>query len=128
MNLDPNNKSLSFAEFLDAAIRDKAVEKTFPYTLDVCRCRYCLFCQNGKCTLKRCCCMFERVKAMSCNFAELLRYYFANFKDNVFQFRLRIACERTTELKTCFLDADHRGRFYEGVSYMRKKDPISLRR
>ena len=24
MNLEPNNKSLSFAEFLDAAIRDKA--------------------------------------------------------------------------------------------------------
>ena len=122
MNLEPNNKSLSFAEFLDAAIRDKAEAKPFPYTLEVCRCRYCSFCQNGKCALKRCCCMNERVKARSCTFAELLRDCFANFKDNVFQFRLRIACERATELHTCFLDVGHRARFYEGVSYMRKKD------
>ena len=117
MNLEPNNKSLSFAEFLDAAIRDKAEAKPFPYTLEVCRCRYCSFCQNGKCALKRCCCMNERVKARSCTFAELLRDCFANFKDNVFQFRLRIACERATELHTCFLDPGHRARFYEGVSY-----------
>lgn len=123
MYLEPNNPSLSFANFLDAAIRDKAEIKPFPYTLEVCRYRYCSYCQNGKCALKRCCCMGERVKAKSCTFAELLRDCFANFKDNVFQFRLRIACERASELKTCFLDEGHRGRFYEGVSYMRKKDP-----
>lgn len=107
MNLEPNNKSLSFAEFLDAVIRDKAEAKTFPYTLEVCRCRYCSFCQNGKCALKRCCCMNERVKARSCTFAELLRDCFANFKDNVFQFRLRIACERATELHTCLQVSTH---------------------
>ena len=112
MNLEPNNRSLSFAEFLDAAIRDKAEAKPFPYTLEVGRCRYCSFCQNGKCALIRCCCMNERVKARSCTFAELLRDCFANFKDNVFQFRLRIACERATELHTCFLDAGHRARFH----------------
>ena len=117
MYLEPNNPSLSFANFLDAAIRDKAEIKPFPYTLEVCRCHYCSYCQNGKCALKRCCCMGERVKAKSCTFAELLRDCFANFKDNVFQFRLRIACERASELKTCFLDEGHRGRFYEGVSY-----------
>ena len=116
MYLEPNNPSLSFANFLDAAIRDKAEIKPFPYTLEVCRCRYCSYCQNGKCALKRCCCMSERVKAKSCTFAELLRDCFANFKDNVFQFRLRIACERASELKTCFLDEGHKGRFYEGVS------------
>lgn len=104
MNLEPNNKSLSFAEFLDAATRDKAEAKPFPYTMEVCRCRYCSFCQNGKCALKRCCCMNERVKARSCTFAELLRDCFANFKDNVFQFRLRIACERATELHTCLME------------------------
>ena len=101
MYLEPNNPSLSFANFLDAAIRDKAEIKPFPYTLEVCRCRYCSYCQNGKCALKRCCCMSERVKAKSCTFAELLRDCFVNFKDNVFQFRLRIACERASELKTC---------------------------
>lgn len=88
MYLEPNNPSLSFANFLDAAIRDKAEIKPFPYTLEVCRCRYCSYCQNGKCALKRCCCMSERVKAKSCTFAELLRDCFVNFKDNVFQFRL----------------------------------------
>ena len=39
MYLEPNNPSLSFADFLDAAIRDKAETKPFPYTLEVCRCR-----------------------------------------------------------------------------------------
>lgn len=52
MYLEPNNPSLSFANFLDAAIRDKAEIKPFPYTLEVCRCRYCSYCQNGKCALK----------------------------------------------------------------------------
>ena len=108
MYLEPNNPSLSFANFLDAAIRDKAEIKPFPYTLEVCRCRYCSYCQNGKCALKRCCCMSERVKAKSCTFAELLRDCFVNFKDNVFQFRLRIACERASELKTCLLSMKRR--------------------
>ena len=123
MKLEPNNKSLSFADFLEAALRDKADTKPFPYTLEVCRCRYCSYCQSGKCALKRCCCMSERVKAKSCTFEELLRDCFANFKDNVFQYRLRIACERASELQSCFLDAGHKGRFYEGVTLLRKKDP-----
>ena len=57
MYLEPNNPSLSFANFLDAAIRDKAEIKPFSYTLEVCRCRYCSYCQKGKCALKRCCCI-----------------------------------------------------------------------
>ena len=32
MKLEPNNKSLSFADFLEAALRDKADTKPFPYT------------------------------------------------------------------------------------------------
>ena len=123
MNLEPNNPSLSFAEFLEAAERDKAKIQPFPYTLEVCRCRYCSYCQNGKCALKRCSCMNERVKARSCTFAELLRDCFTNFKDDVFQYRLRIACERALKLNTCFLDVGHKSRFFEGVTLMRKKDP-----
>ena len=122
MNLESNNPSLFFSDFLEAAIKDKTETKPFPYTLEVCRCRYCSYCKNGKCALNRCCCMSERVMARSCTFAELMRDCFANFKDNVFQYRLRIACERASELKTCFLDAGHRGRFYEGISYTRMKD------
>ena len=82
MYLEPNNPTLSFADFLEAAIRDKAEKKPFPYTLEVCRCRYCSYCKNGKCALNRCC-INERVKARSCTFAELLRDCFYNFKDNV---------------------------------------------
>lgn len=86
MYLEPNTPSLSFSEFISAALRDKAETKSFPYTSEVCRCRYCAYCQKGKCALKRCCCMEERVKARSCTYAELLRDCFANFKDNVFQY------------------------------------------
>ena len=123
MYLEPNTKKLSLAVFLDTASRDKADIKPFPYTWEVCRCRYCSYCQNGKCSLKRCCCMAERVKARSCTFAELLRDCFVDFKDTVFQYRLRIACERASERKSCFLDAGHNARFYEGISCMRNKDP-----
>lgn len=38
----------------------------------------------------------------------------------MFHFRLRIAIEREAELKSCFLDAGHRKRFYEGLTYTRK--------
>lgn len=117
------SKNHSLSEFLEAAKREKTESQPFPYTLEVCRCRYCSYCQNGKCSLRRCCCISERVKAGSCTFSELLRNCFANFKDNVFQLRLRIACERAAEFRTCFLDAGHRGRFYEGISFMRKKEP-----
>ena len=83
MYSEPNTKNLSFSVFLKTAIRDKAETKAFPYTLEVCRCRYCSYCQNGKCALKHCCCMSERVRARSCTFAELLKDCFANFKNNV---------------------------------------------
>ena len=33
MNLEPNNQSLAFAEFLEAAERDKAKIQPFPYTV-----------------------------------------------------------------------------------------------
>ena len=46
--------------------------------------------------------MNERVKARSYTFAELLRDCFANFKDNVFQFRLRIVEPIVTEFKYNF--------------------------
>ena len=39
----PNTKNLSFSVFLEAAIRDQAEDKSFPYTLEVCRCRYCSY-------------------------------------------------------------------------------------
>lgn len=97
-------------------------ETLFPYTLEVCRCRYCAYCHEGKCALKRCCCMGERVRAKSCTFTEILEDVFDVIKENVFHFRLRIAEERAAELKTCFLNSEplHRKRFYEGCALTRK--------
>ena len=50
----PNTKNFSFSVFRETAIQDQAETKLFPYTLEVCRCRYCSYCQNGKCALNRC--------------------------------------------------------------------------
>jgi hypothetical protein len=64
--------------------------------------------------------MDERIRAHTCTFGEMMRYCFSGIGDNVFHFRLRIAIEREAELKSCFLDAGHRKRFYEGLAYIRK--------
>ena len=64
--------------------------------------------------------MDERIRAHTCTFGEMMRYCFSGIGDNVFHFRLRLAIEREAELKSCFLDAGHRKRFYEGLAYTRK--------
>ena len=92
----------------------------FPYKSFVCRCRNCLYSTKGKCALKECCCMEERIRAHTCTFGEMMRYSFSGIGDNVFHFRLRIAIEREAELKSCFLNSGHRKRFYEGLAYTRK--------
>lgn len=66
--------------------------------------------------------MKGRVRARSCKFTEILEDVFETIKDNVFHFRLRIAEERAAELKTCFLDSEHRKRFYEGCTLTRKNE------
>lgn len=48
----------------------------------------------------------EKVKAHSCAFSKLLRECFANVKDNVFHYRLQIASERVSELKTPDIEPD----------------------
>ena len=64
--------------------------------------------------------MDERIRARTCTFGEMMRYCFSGIADNMFQFRLRIAIERETELKSCFLDSGYRKRFYEGLAYTRR--------
>ena len=75
----------------------------FPYKSFVCRCSNCLYSTKGKCALKECCCMDERIRAHTCTFGEMMRYCFSGIGDNVFQFRLRLAIEREAELKSCLL-------------------------
>lgn len=117
----PKNR-LTLSEILSATKRQTEPDSGFPYTKEVCRCRYCLYCKKGKCALQSCCCMSERIKAHSCTFAEVMNTCFENIKDSVFRFRLRIAIERATELQTCFIERGQKTRFYEGLNQTRRKD------
>ena len=47
---------------------------------------------------------------------------FANVKDNAFHYRLRLAAERATMAKTCFLDREHRARFQKALHRVRGND------
>ena len=47
---------------------------------------------------------------------------FANVKDNVFHNRLRLAAERATVTKFCFLDREHRARFQKALHRVRGND------
>ena len=56
-----------------------------PYKSFVCRCSNCLYSAKGKCALKECCCMDERIRAHTCTFGEMMRYCFSGIGDNVFR-------------------------------------------
>ena len=47
---------------------------------------------------------------------------FANVKENVFHYRLRLAAERATMAKICFLDREHRARFQKALHRVRGND------
>lgn len=94
----------------------------FPYKKEVCRCCFCNYCHQGKCVLKQCCCMEERIKACSCTFAEVLHHCFTNVGDNVFHFRLRLAIERANETKSIFLDREHKENFRFATSVITRHD------
>lgn len=120
MYIEMKKTGLDVSDLIALAQRKQAGVGAFPYRSSVCRCRNCLYSSKGKCALGECCCMENRIKAHTCTFSEMMGYCFSGIGDNVFQFRLRIAIEREAELKSCFLDAGHRKRFYEGLALMRK--------
>ena len=113
---------LSFADLIRATKDTTDESKKFPYKTFVARCGNCQFCYKGKCSLKECCCMGERVKAGSCSFTELFNHCFRNIGDNVFRFRLRIAAERAAEEHSCFLSKEHFKRFREGCALTHRND------
>lgn len=113
---------LSFADLIRATKDTTDESKKFPYKTFVARCGNCQFCYKGKCSLKECCCMGDRVKAGSCSFTELLNHCFRNIGDNVFRFRLRIAAERAAEEHSCFLSKEHFKRFREGCALTHRND------
>jgi len=126
MYVQTKSVGLSFEDLLKVAHRRNNEVGTFPYAVQTSRCSNCRYCQEGKCSLKECCCMADRVKAHSCTFSEMLTDCFSNVRDNVFHYRLRIASERATMERTCFLNADHRKRFHEGMSLIHRKDNVLL--
>ena len=96
--------------------------KTFSYTKEACRRQNCLYQKKGGCALRTCCCMDERVRAHACTFAEAMKACFDHIKDFVFRYRLRLAMERAEEAGSCFLEKEHKRRFYEGLDRAKRKD------
>lgn len=82
----------------------------------------CLYQKKGGCVLRTCCCMDERVRANACTFAEAMKACFDHIKDLVFRYRLRLAMERAEEAGSCFLEKEHKRRFYEGLDRAKRKD------
>ena len=82
----------------------------------------CLYQKKGGCVLRTCCCMGERVRANACTFAEAMKACFDHIKDLVFRYRLRLAMERAEEAGSCFLEKEHKRRFYEGLDRAKRKD------
>ena len=114
--------TLNFADIVIISKTARPNDRSFPYAPQVCRCENCIYYSEHRCMLKRCCCMKERVKAMSCSIEEILRDCFANIKDTIFRFRVKMAIQRAVDTMSCFLNAKHRKRFEEGCALTRRND------
>ena len=91
MYIEMNPTGLTLSDLICVAHRKRNEDTGFPYAVQSCRCSNCRYVGEGKCSLKECCCMAERVRAHTCTFTEILNTCFANVKDNVFHYRLRLA-------------------------------------
>lgn len=113
---------LSLSEILSATKRQAEMDNSFPYTKAMCRCCNCLYCKKGKCVLRSCCCMPERIRAHACSFTEVMNACFEKIRDTMLRFRLRLATERAAELRSCFLEREQKKRFHEGLNRSRRRD------
>ena len=100
MYIEMKKTGLDVSDLITLVQRKGGGNTGFPYKNFICRCSNCLYSTKGKCALKECCCMDERIRAHTCTFGEMMRYCFSGIGDNVFQFRLRLAIEREAELKS----------------------------
>ena len=87
MYIEMNPTGLTLTDLICVAHRKRNEDTGFPYAVQSCRCSNCRYVGEGKCSLKECCCMAERVRAHTCIFSEILNTCFANVKDNVFHYR-----------------------------------------
>ena len=117
-----NSNALNFADIVIISKVARPNNRSFPYLPQMCRCDNCIYYNEHRCMLKRCCCMNERVKARSCTIEEILRDCFANIKDTIFRFRVKMAIQNVLEKKSCFLNNGHRMRFEEGCALTRRNE------
>ena len=68
---------LDVSDLITLVQRKRDWNTGFPYKNFVCRCSNCLYSTKGKCALKECCCMEERIRAHTCTFGEMMRYCFS---------------------------------------------------
>ena len=122
MYFEKKKRTLDVTDLAALSNRPQTVGGGFPYKRFVCRCSNCQFSAGGKCSLKECCCMAERILAHTCSFAEIMRHCFSGIGDAAFRYRLRFAIERAAQLHNCFLSAGHRKRFREGMTMVKKAD------
>ena len=122
MYLEKKNNALYVHDLVKSAKGLQPARVGFPYRRSICRCSNCLYSSGGKCALKVCCCMEERIFAHTCSFGEVLRHCFAEIGNASFRYRLRLTMERGTELHSCFLSPGHHKRFREGLNRVGKAD------
>lgn len=122
MYIEKTTPGLNLSDLITVVKMKKERCDPFPLNYHACRCSNCKYLSRGKCSLKECCCISDRVKAHTCAFSELLYHCFSNIKNSMFHYRLRIAAERATELHTCFISPKHRSRFNEGIALSKRKD------
>ena len=126
MNEKTPQNSLSFEDLLTEVDSSPKTNEPFPLATHAARCSNCSHFRHGKCNLKHCCCMTDRIKAHSCSYSDVLDHCFSRIKDNVFHYRLHILSDRVSSNKTFFLDSEHRKRFKEGLALNRNGNPPNI--
>ena len=77
MYIEMKKTGLDVSDLITLVQRKGGGNTGFPYKSFVCRCSNCLYSTKGKCALKECCCMDERIRAHTCTFGEMMRYCFS---------------------------------------------------
>ncbi|MCI9450520.1 MAG: hypothetical protein HFE30_09825 [Clostridiales bacterium] len=113
---------LSLADLVRIVSEEKNSVESISRTFGICKCTCCDHSNSKESTLKRRQHMAEVIRARNCTFAQILENVFEPVADNVLHFRLRIAVEVAANLKSCFLDKEHRKRFYEGCALTRNRN------
>ena len=66
MYIEMNPTGLTLTDLICVAHRKRNEDTGFSYAVQSCRCSNCRYASEGKCSLKECCCMAERVRAHTC--------------------------------------------------------------